>query len=456
MIAMMLQFSSFLRFKGLTVTTSSLLSAVDALRFVNPLDQQQFYYALQGCMITRPADRDRFRELFNRFFNDKTPLGFEQIDSTIKLQVEEFAQQLRQEGGIPSHILADYLEGDITGLTDMLADDGSTLLKKTEHLTLHDKKREENRKKILQKVSVLSDKIADFTAASYHLSKEKREALSNYLKKQLQAASDLLEQKPNKKSIHGNLMPWEKQRTVSTISFDKLTIKEHEKIKEAVEKLAQKLKDALTRQKKKARKGSIDIKNTIRSSMRYGGVPFSIKKRVPNRKKGKIVAICDISMSVAYAAHLMLLLLYRLQDRFTRIRSFIFVRNTYEISHYFKEHSLELALEKAVKQHHIGLGQLTNYGIAFKSFLDNYSSSLTKDTTLIILGDGQNNQNDPKTEYLKKMSEKVARTIWLNPEEERYWYTRTNVTPKYKPYCDDLVECATLDQLSDFVRNLVI
>ncbi len=42
MIAMMLQFSSFLRFKGLTITTSSLLSAIEAIRFVNPLDQQQF------------------------------------------------------------------------------------------------------------------------------------------------------------------------------------------------------------------------------------------------------------------------------------------------------------------------------------------------------------------------------------------------------------------------------
>ena len=61
-----------------------------------------------------------------------------------------------------------------------------------------------------------------------------------------------------------------------------------------------------------------------------------------------------------------------------------------------------------------------------------------------------------KEEFFKDITEKVARTIWLNPEEERYWYTQTNVTLKYKPYCDELVECATLDQLSTFVRNLVI
>ncbi len=233
-------------------------------------------------------------------------------------------------------------------------------------------------------------------------------------------------------------------------------MKEREQVKEAVEKLAQKLKDALTCRKKRSRRGSLDIKNTIRSSLRYGGVPFDFRRRVHHRKKRKIVALCDISMSVAYQAHLLLLLLYRLQDRFSKMRSFVFVRNTYEISYYFKENSLESALEKAVRQHRIGLGQLTNYGIAFKTFLDSYSSALTKDTTLIILGDGENNWNNPKVEYLRQITEKVRRTIWLNPEEEKYWYNQTNVIMKYKPYCDELVECGTLEQLSDFVGNLVI
>ena len=456
MISMMLQFSSFLRFKGITVPTSSLLNAIEATRHINPIDPQQFYFALQGCLVAKPEDRSTFRELFDRFFKDKTPLEFEQVDSSIKLQIDEFAKRIRMEGGIPNRVLADYLEGDVTQLLHMLNDERGSRLRHSEEFHRLQKAKEQNRQKIVQKVSVLNDKIADFTAASYHLTREHRRVLGEYLKEQLQTAADLAKEKGRKRSIHGNLMPWEKQRTLSTISFDKLTIKEHEKIKEAVEKLAQKLKDALTRKRKRARKGHIDIKGTIRSSMRYGGTPFDIKRRIPTRKKGKIVAICDISMSVAYAAHLMLLLLYRLQYRFTRIRSFIFVRSTYEISHYFREHSLENGLEKAVKQHHIGLGQLTNYGIAFKTFLENYASSLTKDTTLIILGDGQNNQNDPKVEYLKRMSEKVARTIWLNPEEEMYWYTRTNIILQYKPYCDELVECATLEQLSEFVRNLVI
>jgi uncharacterized protein len=457
MISMMLQFSSFLRFKGLTVSTSSVLNSISALQLVNMMDKDQVFYALQGCLIQKPEDRIKFKEFFYRFFEDKTPIEYETLDSVTRLEVQEFAEMLRKDNDKIHDILADYLEGDINGLMEnMNLSETSIYAEGTDVVEGINELSTWNQKKILQKMAGLKDKIQDFTAAQYHMSREKREELNQYLREHLEETADILQKKSLKKSTQGHLMPWEKQRTISTIAFDKLSIKEHEKIKDDVEKLAQKFKDALTQQKKRSRKGQLDVKNTLRSSMKFGGIPFDVRRKVPARKKGKIVAFCDISMSVAYAAHLMLQFLYRLQDRFSRIRSFIFIRNAYEISHFFNEHSMEIALEKAVKEHHIGLGQLTNYGQAFKSFTDTYSSSLTKDTTLIILGDGQNNQNDPKVEFFKDITEKVARTIWLNPEEEKYWYTQTNVTLKYKPYCDDLVECATLDQLSTFVRNLVI
>jgi uncharacterized protein with von Willebrand factor type A (vWA) domain len=161
-------------------------------------------------------------------------------------------------------------------------------------------------------------------------------------------------------------------------------------------------------------------------------------------------------MSVAFAAQFMLLLLYRLQNRFSKIRSFVFIRNTFEISHFFTKYPLETALQKAVQKHNIGMGQLTNYGSAFKSFLGSYPNVINKDTTLIIMGDGLNNHNDTKVKYLKEMADKAARTIWLNPEEQKYWYTPSSAIPDYEPICTQMVECATIDQLSDFAKSLIL
>jgi len=450
----LLQFANFLRYSGFPVATSSLHDAVIALTHVDLLDREQFLFALQGCFIKQKKDRSRFKRLFRRFFEDRTPLELEQLDSLVKLEAQEFANKLRKGDDHTENLLADFIEGDVEGLLDLIQredfpDDGE---EKLSDRPLS----KSNREKMRKAIRVIQDKRVAYAEASYQMTRDQRDALSEFLRRRLQEAQELLDDERTQQPAEAKLLPWERQRTISMIKFDRLTLKEHTQVKEAVEKLAQKLKDALTRQEKRAHRGSLDIKNTIRNSLKYDGVPFDIRRRVHRRKKGKIIAICDISMSVAYEAHLMLLLLYRLQDRFSKIRSFIFVRTSHEISYYFKEYNLETAFEKAVKQHRIGLGQLTNYGIAFETFLDKYSTALDKDTTLIVLGDGENNWNDPKVEVFRRITERVRRTIWLNPEEEKYWYSATNVVMKYKPFCDDLRECATLEQLTDFVGSLVV
>lgn len=456
MVSMMLRFASYLRFNGLTVTTSALHNSIEALKWVDLMNVQQVYSALESCLVNQMMEREKFRTVFNKFFAGKTPFELEQESVAFKLQAQEFGKKLKEEEGYIGKILSDYLDGDITGVLDNLPTEDTYRLVYDEVASGVGMKREQARDEILKKISELKDKANDYANVSFHLPREKREALADYLIEQLEAAALLLKDENPKKKQRDQLLPWEKQRAFSNISFGKLTIEEQEQVKNEVERIAQKLKDALSRQRKRARRGHLDIKNTIRNSMKFSGIPFDIKTRTPARKKGKIVALCDISMSVAYAAQFMLLLLYRLQNRFTRIRTFVFIRSTYEVSYLFNRHSLETALQKAVKQHHIGMGQLTNYGRSFKSFVENYSSALTKDTTLLILGDALNNYIDPEVKYFREMTEKVTRTYWLNPEEEKDWYSSGSAIIDYKPYCTKVVECATIDQLSDFARNLVL
>lgn len=456
MISMMLQFTNYLRFEGFTVSTSALHTAISSLDWINPLQKEQFYAALEACLVPNIEDRERFKKYFKRFFEDRTPLEFEHEDTTFRMQVAEFVKEIRKEDDYVGHVIADYIEGDVIGLMENVGDENPFRTVYTNVASGIGMSKEQVRKEIINRINLMVDAVEDFAAVSYHMPREKREALSAFLKEHLKEAASLIKQDSFKKHGRRHLMPWERQRTISTISFDKLTLAEHEKVKAEVEKIAQKLKDALSRKKRKASKGHIDIKNTIRSSMKFGGIPFKVKMKSPSRKKGKIVALCDISMSVAFAAQFMLLLLYRLQNRFSKIRSFVFIRNTFEISHFFTKHPLELALQKAVQEHNIGMGQLTNYASAFKSFLESYPNVINKDTTLLILGDGLNNHNDAKVEYLKQMAEKAARTIWLNPEEQQYWYSPSSAIADYEPFCTQMVECATIDQLSEFTKSLVL
>lgn len=456
MIPMIQRFVSYLRYEGFAVSTSALNNTIASLEWVNPVKRDQFYAAMEACLVQNAEEREKFKKHFKRFFEDKTPLQFEHEDTRFKMQVADFVDKLRGEDDYISFALADFLEGDVLKLLESLGDKVPFRQVQNDVASGSGMSKSEVRRKIMQRINKLIDTAIDFAATSFHMPKGQREKLDEFLVERLKEAGALIRQKPMKSFGRQKLMPWEKQRAISNISFDKMTLAEQEKVKGEVEKIAQKLKDALSRQRKRSSKGNIDIKNTIRTSMKYGGIPFKLRMKAPNRKKGKIIALCDISMSVAFAAQFMLLLLYRLQNRFSKIRTFVFIRNTYEISHFFTKHPLEIALQKAVQTHNIGMGQLTNYANAFRSFLENYPNIINKDTTLLIMGDALNNHNDPKTEYLQKMADKAARTIWLNPEEQQYWYSPSSAVMDYEPICTQMVECATIDQLSDFAKNLVL
>ena len=456
MINMMSQFCSYLKYNGFSVSPAALQNAVASLEWIDLLNRRQFYAALECSLVQFEKEREKFEKLFNKFFGNSTPIELESEDNMFRLQVEEFTRQMRDAGDYVSHILADYIEGNVIGVMENVGDEPLFRIIYDETGAGIGMSKEEVRLEIIKRINLLIDKAEDFSAVSFHMPRRKREVLSEFLKQHLMEVAALIKQEALPSFGRQHLLPWEKQRTITNISFDRLTLEEKEQVKEEVERIAQKLKDALSRQKKRALHGHIDIKNTIRSSMKFGGIPFKIRMKEPNRKKGKIVALCDISLSVAFAAQFMLLLIYRLQNRFSKIRSFIFIRHTYEISNYFSKYPLETALQKAISINHIGMGQLTNYATAFKSFLDKFSNAITKDTTVIILGDAVNNHNDPKPEYLQEITDKAARTIWLNPEEEEHWYTPSSAMMDYKPMCTQVVECATIDQLSEFTRNLIL
>jgi uncharacterized protein with von Willebrand factor type A (vWA) domain len=60
-------------------------------------------------------------------------------------------------------------------------------------------------------------------------------------------------------------------------SFYYLSEDEIRRMKEAVTKLAQRLKNVLAVKRRSSRKGKFDVKDTLRKNLQYGGVPFKIR-----------------------------------------------------------------------------------------------------------------------------------------------------------------------------------
>lgn len=246
------------------------------------------------------------------------------------------------------------------------------------------------------------------------------------------------------------------ERSMRNTSISALDERDLARTHAIVQKMVKQLKDRYSRRQKAARRGHLDFKKTLRQSVTYGGLPFDVRWKSKKIDRPEIVAICDVSRSVSNVVRFFLLILYSLNEVISKIRSFIFCSNLIEVSSLFEKYQLTEALAR------IKLGidlpilmNRTDYGSSFLDFRDQYSDSLTKRTTVIILGDARNNYWNPRTEVLRFISERSKRLIWLNPETPSLWGSGDSDMEAYLPYCTLARECSTLNHLERMVEYLL-
>ena len=97
MIKMMMQFGSYLKYNGFTISPASMNNAIAALEWVELLNHDQVYAALESCLVQSVNDREKFHKLFNKFFGDNTPIELEQENNVFRMQVEQFTKEMKRE-----------------------------------------------------------------------------------------------------------------------------------------------------------------------------------------------------------------------------------------------------------------------------------------------------------------------------------------------------------------------
>ncbi len=234
----------------------------------------------------------------------------------------------------------------------------------------------------------------------------------------------------------------------------RLTKEEIEETEDILRRLGQKLKNRISLRKKRVKRGGLDIKRTLRQSTGTGGLPFRIYHRDRKIMKPRLAALCDVSGSVNIYSRFMLLLTSILQNMFSRVRTFAFISSMVEITGLFRETTPEKAINSIFTDEEFTYGWGSNYGKSFREFLENYSDSLTARTTVLILGDARNNNQDPGLRYLQEIGERCREIIWLNPEKMSLWDWGDSIVSLYKPFCREMREVNNLNDLSDFINNL--
>jgi len=212
-----------------------------------------------------------------------------------------------------------------------------------------------------------------------------------------------------------------------------------EATKELVEELARRLRGHLSRRYKRSKRGRLDFRRTIRASISHGGV--LIETRLRNRRPGKpdLVALCDLSGSVAVVSDFLLALLAPATEYFRHVRTFAYVDRLCEVS--FEQGHV-------VPHTTLDLYALSDFGKVLQQFGQEYGERLlTRNTLIVILGDARNNRRPPRPDLLARIRDHTRKLVWLNPEPRERWNTGDSVIAAYARHADAVLACASLHEL---------
>lgn len=219
-----------------------------------------------------------------------------------------------------------------------------------------------------------------------------------------------------------------------------------------IRQIARRLRERYSKPRKRQRRGHLDVRRTLRRNAAWGGVPFLTAWKRKHRDRPKIVALCDVSGSVAQVSDFFLLLIHSLHEVVDDVRSFAFSSHLIEVSEILEKNSPEEAMAEIMSK--VGFGS-SDYGSSLVDFEKDFMSALTPQTTVIVLGDARSNNLDPRADILRRISERSKRLVWLNPEGRLAWGFGDSEMPRYATFCTVVRQCATAQQLERAVSDIV-
>lgn len=191
--------------------------------------------------------------------------------------------------------------------------------------------------------------------------------------------------------------------------------------------------------------------------MGTGGVPIRPAYAKPNPSRPELVLLCDVSGSVAGFSNFTMLLVQALSNQFSKIRVFAFVNAMAEVTDLVKEQSAEsgdlsarIGNEARITKWHTS----SDYGEAFQDFVDDHLDAIGPRTSVLILGDARNNNQDPNLAAVHVVGQLAKRVFWLNPEHHLRWGLGDSVAPIYAEVVE-MHECRNIDQLGRFISRLL-
>ncbi|OJH41828.1 VWA domain-containing protein [Cystobacter ferrugineus] len=463
MDARIVEFAEVLRQNGVRVSTSEVGDATRAVAEVGLQDKALFRAVLRTTLIKREQDGDVFQRAFDAFFSG-TARPFEALEPSL-------AGQLQGQGlleGESLRTVLDELHRRLPGMSPLaqaaLEGNPAALARlfRTAQLQLDFSRMRgplqtgffSRRLMVATGLDRARAELRAFEDAlrEQGLGPDGVESVSRLMDGALRQVEDAARREVKRQADARIGKP---SGGVEDKPLHRLSQAEVKQMQSAVRALAEKLKARLVRKRRSRREGTLHVSRTLRHNLPWGGVPMVPWFRTRRPERPELVVLCDVSDSVRNASRMMLLFTYTLQSLFARVRSFVFVADVGEVTQHFKERDVDQAIDLATLGGAVSLTANSDYGRALATFTRHQLGGITRRTTVLIIGDGRNNNNAANAWALEELKRKCKRLLWVCPEGRDNWGLGDSEMLTYSKHCHHAVVVNSVAALSRIAEQLV-
>jgi len=212
-----------------------------------------------------------------------------------------------------------------------------------------------------------------------------------------------------------------------------------------------------TRRRQRGRHGEhLDMRRTLRNSLRTGGDPINLARRRRRVHKRRLVLLCDISGSMEPYARAYLQFLHCARASGPDAEAFVFATRLTRLTKQLAGRNPQRAIRRATEAAP-DWSSGTRIGAALKEFNDKHGRrGMARGAVIVILSDGWE-RGDPEAvgREMERLARLAYRIVWVNPRVSAPGFQpKAGGLVAALPYCNALVSghnLNALDQVADAI-----
>jgi uncharacterized protein with von Willebrand factor type A (vWA) domain len=238
--------------------------------------------------------------------------------------------------------------------------------------------------------------------------------------------------------------------------FAQMTAAEVAAAKDEIKRLVLPFDERRTRRLAPHRHGHIiDIRRTLRASMKGGGAFIDLKYLGPKTKAPPIVALLDISGSMSQYTRLFLHFLHALAERRKRVSTFLFGTRLTNVTRALRERDPDEALAACTASVMDWSGG-TRIASSLHLFNKLWARRVLNGAIVLLITDGLERDGDDTLAFeMDRLHRSARRVIWLNPllRFDRFEAKARGIRAML-PHVDEFRAIHNLDSMAELARAL--